>query len=461
MAGRDMIVMSLGELKRLKLIQSAIDRQITQKSVSTMLGLSERQVRRLVKVVREEGDRGIIHRSRGRPSNRRLSDEIRERVITLYQERYPDFGPTLATEKLLEREGIRLSDETLRKWLLERGLWKKRRKRSADRQWRPRRSCFGEMLQLDGSHHDWLEGRGSPLVLMGYIDDATNTTYGKFYDYEGTLPAMDSFKGYVKIYGLPISAYLDRHTTYKSPKKLTEWDEVDDIEFLSQFERALKELGVEVIHALSPQAKGRVERLFGVLQDRLVKEMRLAGIKTKDEANAFLETYLPRYNEKFRVCPANEMDAHVRLPRHFDLDKYLCIKNQRTVRKDNTIAYKGNLYQLEASSSKKVCIEERLDGSLYIISKGTALKYKEIAERQKQTMVVKQDMRQYNRLSKPPSKDHPWKRRWKTWGGASSSLIMKRMGVTHSLLSALFDKGRYEKAMDNSVFCFNRTFLFW
>jgi transposase len=290
MAGRDMIVMSLNEVKRLKLVQLAIDRHMTQKTVASMMGLSERQVRRLVKVVREKGDRGIIHGSRGRPSNHRFPDKIKEKTISLYKRRYPDFGPTLATEKLLEIEGIHLSDETLRKWLLEAGLWKKRRKRSIYRQWRPRRTCFGQMVQLDGSHHDWLESRGPRLVLMAYIDDATNTTYARFYDYEGTMPAMDSFKGYVKMYGLPISVYLDRHTTYKSSKKLTPWDEADNIEFLSQFERALKELGVEVIHAQSPQAKGRVERLFGVLQDRLVKEMRLQGIKTKDEANTFLKT---------------------------------------------------------------------------------------------------------------------------------------------------------------------------
>jgi len=257
MAGRDIIVMSLGDIRRLKVVQSAIDRHITQKAAALMVGLSERQMRRLVKVVREKGDRGIIHRSRGRPSNRSLPDEVRRRVLSLYQERYPDFGPTLATEKLLEFEGIKISDETLRKWLIEAGLLKKRRKRSAYRQWRPRKECFGEMVQMDGSHHDWLEGRGPKLVLMAYIDDATNNTYARFYDYEGTMPAMGSFKGYVRENGLPISVYLDRHTTYKSSKKLTEWEEVEGIEPLSQFERALKELGVEVIHALSPQAKGR------------------------------------------------------------------------------------------------------------------------------------------------------------------------------------------------------------
>ena len=270
------------------------------------------------------------------------------------------------------------------------------------------------MVQMDGSHHDWLEGRGPELVLMGYIDDATNTVYGRFYDYEGTKPAMDSFKGYVELYGLPMSVYLDRHTTYKSPRKLTEWEEVEDIEYLSQFERALKELGVEVIHALSPQAKGRVERLFGVLQDRLVKEMRLRGISTKDQANAFLEEYLPRYNERFKVCPAHEADAHVKIPGSVDLNKYLCIKTERTIRNDNTIALDGRLYQLSERSGKKVVVEERLDGSLRMISRGVSLKYREITERPKKEIVPKTDKRVFSRPPKP-TKDHPWKRSWKNW----------------------------------------------
>lgn len=414
MAGKDMIVMSIREVKRLKALQSVIDRQITQHTAATMLGLSERQVRRLVKVVREQGDSGIVHASRGRPSNRRIPEEVRGRVLSLYQGRYPDFGPTLATEKLLECDGIKISDETLRRWLVEAGIWKKKRKRSSYRQWRQRRECFGQMVQMDGSHHDWLEGRGPKLVLMGYVDDATSRVYGRFYDYEGTLPAMDSFKRYVETYGLPMSVYLDRHTTYKSPRKLTEWDEAEGIEFLSQFERALKELGVEVIHALSPQAKGRIERLFGVLQDRLVKEMRLRGIKTKEEANAFLEEYLPRYDERFRVCPANETDAHVKLPRHVDLDRYLCIKTERTLRKDNTIALDGRLYQIEQRGGKKVVVEERIDGSMLMFSNGTPLTYKKITERPQKEVVPKTDLRKRNRPQKP-SKDHPWKRSWKDW----------------------------------------------
>ena len=180
MAGRDIIVMSVREIRRLKAVQSAVDRHVTQKTVAAMLELSERQVRRLVKEVRERGDRGVIHALRGRASNRRIAEERRELVLSLYHARYPDFGPTLATEKLLECDGIKISDETLRRWLMEAGFWKKRRKRSGFRQWRPRRECFGQMVQMDGSHHDWLEGRGPRLVLMGYIDDATNTIYGRF-----------------------------------------------------------------------------------------------------------------------------------------------------------------------------------------------------------------------------------------------------------------------------------------
>jgi len=418
MARKDMIVMSIREVKRLKAVQTVIDKQVRQRVAASMLGLSERQVRRLVKVIREKGDRGIIHGLRGRPSNRRLPDEKRERVLSLYQERYPDFGPTLAVEKLFECDGITISDETLRTWLIEAGLWKKRRKRSAFREWRARKKYFGEMLQMDGSHHAWLEGRGPKLVLMGSIDDATNIAYGRFHDYEGTLPVMDIFKRYVGKYGLPMMAYVDCHTTYKSSKQLTEWDEVEGIESLSQFERAMKELGVEVIHASSPQAKGRVERLFGVLQDRLVKEMRLRGISTKEEANLFLEEYWPRYNEQFKVCPADEADVHVKLPPDVELDEYLCIKTERTLRNDNTIALDGRLYQIEEPGGKKVVVQERLDGSLLIISKGMALKYKEITERPKKAALPKTDLRAYTRPPKP-SQDHPWRKRWQTRHPAS------------------------------------------
>jgi transposase len=401
--------MSLRELKRLKVIHEAIERHITQNKAALMTGLSERQVRRLVRGIREEGERGIVHKSRGKPSNRQMPEKVKEKVLKLYSKKYPGFGPLLATEKLKELDGIIISDETLRKWLMEAGLWKRRRKKSSHRRWRVRKECFGEMVQMDGSHHDWLEGRGPKLVLMGYIDDATGNVFGRFYDYEGTLPAMDSFKGYVRRYGLPQSVYLDRHSTYKSTKRLTPEEELrGQSSPMSQFERALEELGVEVIHANSPQAKGRVERLFGTLQDRLVKEMRLVGVKTKEEGNGFLKEYLPTYNRRFRVLAANETDVHVKLPRHFNLDRQLCIKTERTVRNDNTVAHNGRLYQIEGKvKTRKVAVEERVDGSLHITSDGVGLKYKEIRERPKRETGAKSA-----KTRKPyvPPKDHPWRR---------------------------------------------------
>jgi hypothetical protein len=266
------------------------------------------------------------------------------------------------------------------------------------------------MVQMDGSHHPWLEGRGPELVLMGYIDDATGNVYGRFYDYEGTHPAMDSFKGYVRKYGLPLSVYLDKHTTYRSSRKLTVEEELAGLsQPMSQFERALDELGVKVIHAHSPQAKGRIERLFGTLQDRLVKEMRLREIKTREEANLFLREYLRTFNRRFRVTPVNKANVHVKPERGFNLDRYLCIKTNRTVRNDNTVAHNRKLYQIkEKALSRKVTVEERLNGSLHISSKGVSLKYREITERPQKAILSERP--RTSRKSLIPPKDHPWQR---------------------------------------------------
>ncbi|MBI5233924.1 MAG: helix-turn-helix domain-containing protein, partial [Deltaproteobacteria bacterium] len=188
MAGKDIIRMSQKELRRLHVIQKVLDKELTQVKAGEFLGLTDRQIRRLVKRVRKEGDRGLIHRRRGMPSNRKLPDVLKERVFKLYKERYYDFGPTLATEKLIETDGIRIAGQTLRNWLMEAGLWQKKRKVKKHRQWRQRKDCKGEMIQKDGSIHAWLEGRAHKMVLMGYIDDATSNVYGRFYDYEGTIP---------------------------------------------------------------------------------------------------------------------------------------------------------------------------------------------------------------------------------------------------------------------------------
>jgi hypothetical protein len=213
MAGEDMIMVRQGELKRLHVIEKVLERVIKQVEAAEILLLSSRQIGRIVKRIKIEGDKGIIHKSRGKPSNRRIPGKIRDRVIKLYRTQYQDFGPTLASEKLLEREGIGISDETLRRWLIETGDWKKTRKHRGHRQWRERKHHEGEMVQMDGSHHDWFEGRGPRCVLMGYIDDATGKVFGRFYDYEGTIPAMDSFKQYIEKYGFPMSVYLEPRKT--------------------------------------------------------------------------------------------------------------------------------------------------------------------------------------------------------------------------------------------------------
>ena len=409
MTKEGIIRMSQKELRRLHIIRKTIDRLITQKEATLTIGLSRRQVCRILKRIKEEGDEGIIHKSRGRRSNRRIPEQTRDKVIDVYRHKYSGFGPTLATEKLLEEERIQISEETLRKWLIAEGIEYPRRKKRPHRQWRQRKSHIGQMLQMDGSCHDWFEGRGSKCVFMGYIDDATGRVFGRFYEYEGTIPAMKSFKLYIENYGIPLSVYADKHSTYKSTKKRTPEDELNDIKPMSEFERALEELGVEVIHANSPQAKGRVERLFGTLQDRLVKEMRLKGIKSIQEANEFLEKYLPVYNKRFSIAPAKNEDMHMPLSKELDLDSILCIKKKRTLRNDFTIAYNNKLYQIKDNiRTKKVTIEQRLDGSLFITHRGNQLTYKQISQRPAKKEVNK-DYGITRKVYRPPA-DHPWKR---------------------------------------------------
>jgi hypothetical protein len=409
MAGEDMIMIHQGELKRLHVIRKVLERVIKQVEAAEILSLSGRQIRRIVKRIRGEGDRGVIHKSRGRRSNRGISPKIKEGVINLYRAQYKGFGPTLASEKLLERDRIEISDETLRRWLIEVGDWKKSHKRGRHRQWRERKHHAGEMVQMDGSHHAWFEDRGGPCVLMSYIDDATGKAFGRFYEYEGTIPAMDSFKRYIKKNGLPMRVYLDKHSTYKSSAKPTIEDELNDVGPLSEFERALRELGVEVSHAHSPQAKGRIERLFRTLQDRLVKEMRLRGIRTIEEGNQFLEEYLPLYNKRFSVCPKEKDDFHRPLPKGVDLDAILCIKTERALRNDFTVAHHRKLYQVEETiKASKVMVQDRIDGSMVMVHQGRALRFKEITERplreKKQPVVARR------RKSYIPPADHPWRR---------------------------------------------------
>ena len=262
MVGEDRVIMSVKELRRVHVIRHALEKKLTQVKAGSLLGLTARQVRRLLQRVRVEGDAGLAHRGRGRPSNRRIRETVQAKVLRLYAQQYGDFGPTLAAEKLAERHGITISAETLRLWLRARGIDHFTRRKRPHRAWRERKPHVGELVQLDGSHHDWLDGRGPRCVLMAYIDDASSRVFARFYAYEGTIPAMDSFTRYVTRHGIPLAVYADRHTTYQSSAKPTVEEQLAGAAPTSQFGRALGELGVELIPAHSPQAKGRIERLF-------------------------------------------------------------------------------------------------------------------------------------------------------------------------------------------------------
>jgi transposase len=406
MAGEDSIMLRQKDLKRLHVMHKVLEGTMTQAEAADLISLTERQIRRIVKRIRQEGDKGIGHAARGKPSNRKLPKKLKNRIVRLYTTTYPDFGPTLFTEKLEEREGIVISRETARAWLMGEGLWKKQRRRKAHRQWRERKARFGEMLQMDGSHHDWFEGRGPRCVLMAYSDDATGSVYGRFYGYEGTIPAMDSFTRYITKYGIPMSVYLDKHTTYKSWARRDEFREAEPV---SQFGRALAELGVKMLHAHSPQAKGRIERLFNTFQDRMVKEMRLRGVSTIPEANRFLASYLPVYNRRFSVPPKKKENLHRTV--NVELDTILCVKTERTLRNDHTIQHNGTLYQIkDRIRAEKVVVEELIDGSMRIRHKGVPLSFHEIVQRPA-TPEKERPFVARGKGHRPPI-DHAWRPPW-------------------------------------------------
>lgn len=413
MVEEGIISMSVEEIRRVGIIQKVIGRELKQVKAAEVIGVSDRQVRRIVKRVKVEGIKGVIHRSRNKRGNHCIEDKVKAKVLKLYNNKYPDFGPLLASEKLEERDEIKIDHETLRRWLLkEQDSREWRRRKRPHREWRERKECIGEMIQMDGSDHDWLEGRGEELVLMGYVDDATGRVFGRFYQYEGKIPAFDSVYKYIEKYGLPQSIYLDRHSTYKTTRKQTTEEELMNEIALTQFERAMKELGIQVIHAYSAPAKGRVENLFGTFQDRLIKEMRLAGIKDIEGANKFLEEYLPVYNRRFNVAPKLNTDLHRSSPGKEKLDSILCTKEERIVRKDSTIRYKNKYYLLTGIGTKtvkKVTVEERLDGSIHVNHKGEYLQYKEIEPSIKISISQDKPIRSKKRYM--PGKNHLW-RKW-------------------------------------------------
>jgi hypothetical protein len=409
---KDILMMSRKEIKRYQVIRKVLDKQIKQVEAAEYFGISSRQVRRITHRVLKDGEKGVIHKLRGKEGNRKTDINFKQKVLELYKKNYWDFGPTLASEKMLERDGVKVSDETLRLWLIKEGLWQlKKQRKPKDRTRRERREHIGQMVQMDGSHHDWLEGRGPKLVLMGYIDDATNRLHGQFYNYEGTMPAMGGLKGYIKRYGLPGSIYLDKHSTYKYTRqqRYTDWPFRDEEE-LTQFSRACKQLGIELIFAHSPQAKGRVERVFKTLQDRLVKELRLGQINTLQDANRLLKVYLPIFNRKFEVSAKGSGDFHRTVDKKLNLDDILSIQTECFLRNDRTLVKDKQWYQiLTKTRAQRIILHEHLDGQIGITHGKTKFTFKLIeapAPKAYQPVVPRFKVRGM----KIPAKNHWWRR---------------------------------------------------
>lgn len=405
------------ERERHDSIRSCITGDLTNAEVAARLHITVRQVRRLKRRVETTGAAGVVHAGRGKDSNRKTSDTATSAIIThLTKKECAGFGPTFAQEQLAKKHIAVLSVETVRTIMSAHDLWKprERRARAVHREWRERRAMRGELVQFDGSYHHWFEDRGEEECLLAAVDDADNTVLAIFEENEGVYAVFRFWDAYFKAHGLPVAIYLDKFSTYKINHK----NAVDNAELMTQFRRAMQELGIEVINANSPQAKGRVERLFGTFQDRLVKEMRLASISDRDTANVFLRnTYLPDHHKRFRVPPRSQGDAHRPLTDALSarLPAILSIHSERVVNNDFTIRFKNAWLQLAAVQETTVykgdtvTIEERLDGTLHVHLKETYLAYTALPERPEHVRArVTALTRERPRIAPPPG--HPWRK---------------------------------------------------
>lgn len=403
--------MSGKERKRLVVLAAVKKGAMSVAEAGRVMGVSYRQAKRIWQRFRQQGDAGLVHRGRGQAGPRGKEAKLKQQILKRVAERYPDFGPTLAAEKLRE-EGLEVDHETLRRWLVAEGRWAVGRKRHKHRAWRERKECFGQMAQLDGSHHAWFEERGPKAVLMVMIDDATNVTGAHFAPEETTEASYAVFEGWVEEHGLPGSLYVDRDSIYRCERLASVEEQIAGQEPRTQFGRAMERLGVELILAHSPQAKGRVERRNGLLQDRLVKELRLAGINDVAAANEFLKkTFLPSLNARFRVAPRSPVDAH----RHssHNLQEILCWEETRVVAKDWTVAWKGRWFQIDAEHerlslvNRKVVVRQLRDGSLQLIYDERKLRWKELPARPQR--VKPEPPRVHRTTVVQPEKEHPWR----------------------------------------------------
>ncbi len=398
--------MSATERDRLDVFGRVKRGELTVVAAAGLLGLSVRQGRRVWKRFKGSGAAGLAHGLRGRSSNRALEADVAARAVKLHQERYADFGPTLACEKLAEEHELTMSPDTLTALLKARGLWVRRRKRGRHRSRRERRASLGSLVQVDGSHHDWFEGRGPKCVLMVMIDDATNWTLARFYDAETTVAAFDVFGRWVAAQGgVPRAVYADRHGIYR--------DE-DHPEKPTQFGRAMRELTVELILARSPQAKGRVERRHAVFQDRLVKELRLRGIDTVAGANALLDgSFLADINRRFAVKPASGVDLHRPVGADVCLAGVLCVVEERVVGNDWCVRWHNRFLQVDARHAalrlpkRTVTVRERADGSVVLDHQGERLTFAELRARPEPAAKPKRPV--VNNRRHVPAASHPWR----------------------------------------------------
>jgi len=382
------ITMSKQELDRFQIISRVLNKEINGTEAASLLNLCTRQIRRLKTKVKRLGAKGLAHANRGKQSNHRISEKERQRIANLIKKYYPDFGPTFAAEKLSESHNINRDPKTIKAIMIAEDLWKPRKKKQSEhRSWRQRRSCFGEMQQFDGSYEYWFEDRAPKCCLLASIDDATSTvTHAQFGQNEGVTEVFNFWQGYLRLWGKPRSIYLDKFSTYKMNPRAAQ----DNHELKTQFERALQELQIEPITAHSPEAKGRVEKLFRTLQDRLIKELRLHDISTIDEVNRFLKLkFLPRFNQRFSIAPANPTNLHqpLSLKEQQQLPAIFSKQYPRQVQNDFTLSFNNQWYQLlkdqpvTVQKLDRVIMEERLNGSVHIRLRGKYLNYRIIPKR--------------------------------------------------------------------------------
>lgn len=416
------LLMSHREIDRLKIMQSLRGKHIKQAEAAVQLGLSVRQVKRLQKRFREQGAQGLVSGHRGRRANNALAEGLRHAALALVREHYHDFGPTLAWEKLTEKHGCTFSVETLRKWMIADGLWVgKSRKAAKIHPSRPRRSCRGELVQIDGSPHDWFEGRAPRCTLIVFIDDATGALQSlRFAPTETTQAYMETLRGYLDTHGRPVALYSDRHSIFRVNHKDHEGE-------LTQFSRALKTLDIQAIHARTPQAKGRVERANQTLQDRLVKELRLNAISNIEEANAFLPAFMAEFNTRFASEAQTPHDAH-RPVLHSaqELDLILALHHTRTLSKNLAVQFRNQEFQLHGQGQgyrlrgAQVTIIESFAGEITVMHQGTILPYRRLTtgespipladEKSIHHTLEQARIAQALRPNYKPSPDHPWRK---------------------------------------------------